>query len=517
MKKLLTALLVVVILTTCIACGKTETTGSNSDKDTLTFALGTDIDALDPFQTGSMTSNVVSYEIYRGLVYLDENSKPQPSMAKSWDISPDGMEYTFYLRDDVLFHNGEKFTADDVVFTAEMAMNSPITRGDFGTFVEKAEAIDDYTVKFTLKEPFTPFLLHLEYYTPIHSRKAWEDAGSAEKYLEHPIGTGPYEFVSNEPGVKVVLKKFDDYYGGGPNIQPEFENVIFRIYNDPSAMSVAVETGEVDIVGSFYGKVPPSNIPLLEDNDDVEVIHQDSLLTTYLIMNMNEPLFADNIDLRKAINYAIDKQFVIDTAADGRGDIATSLPGPLVFGYSDKVKGYSYDIEKAKQHLAAAGYPNGEGLPTLVLSAQEQHKAVAESVQSSMQEAGIDVEIDIMERNAFLEDATMGNYQIGIMSISLNADAAIYSNCLASAHAEGGLNSSQLKDPHVDELFVKGAGELDEKKRLDIYEELFMYIDEQAYLAPIYYEKITYVYNKDLNLGTVYPKYLSASEITMKK
>ena len=530
MKKALALLMAATMLLGFAACGaKTDAPGTTAagaatdattaapgpKKDTVTIALNADIANLDPFLTSSATDNLVNYRIYRGLTYVDAQSQVHPSMAKSWDISEDGLTYTFHLRDDITFHNGEKFTSDDVVFSVERAAKSPYMASTFALYCTEAKAIDDYTVELYLKQPYAPFLSMLEYTFVIHNREAWEAAGSDEAFLEHPIGCGPYQYVERKPGVSVTLKKFDQYYGGGNNIQPEIENVVFKIITDPSTTAVAVETGEIDLAG-FGSSVPASNLPLLEENSKLKVDRVDSINTAYIIMNLDHEPF-NNVDLRKAIGHAIDKQFVIDVTENGSGTIAKAMTNSLMFGFSDKLQGYPYDVELAKQYLEKAGFPGGAGLPTFEFKLMEgKTKAAAEAIQAQLRDIGINIELTVLEKNAYLGDVLSGNYDIGLLGITLGTDSAVYSNVFASMNAHGGLNTANWVDDKTDQLFSAAEVSSDPAERQKIYEELFLYLEDCAVYIPLYHPQSAYIHNKDLDLGTIYPADISVAEMRWK-
>lgn len=491
---------------------------SGETKDTLYVALSADVMNLDPLLTSSATDNTVNYEIYDGLVKMSPDNVAEPWIATEWEISDDGMTYTFKLRDDVVFHNGEKLTSDDVVFSAERGLTSAYTASTFGLYCESAEAIDEYTVALHLKQPYAPFIGLLDTTLVIHSRAAWEqaEAQAAEngttpeaEYLEHPIGTGPYMFVEHKIGESVTLKANPDHFA----IVPEIPNVVYRVITDPSTISVAIETGEIDLAG-YSSSVPAASLELLEENENLNVVYRDSISTSYITFNTETAPF-DNRDLRLAVAYAIDKQFLIDVTENGHGSIATAMTNSLVFGHPENVEGYPYNVELAKQYLADAGYPDGQGLETLSLKVMEgKTKAAGEAVQNSLQQIGMNVEIELMEKNAFLSEVLGGNYTFAYLSIVLGTDAAYYSQIYTSPNING-LNSARINDPEIDAMFAAAETTNVESERIANYETVFERVQEECYYAPLYHMQNAYVHNKSIVLGELYPSTLYMYQVTL--
>lgn len=531
MKKLTALLLTVMMLIMLAACsdaGPTDTqqpsdgdqqqgtddqdTGGET-KDTLTVALSADIQFLDSFLTSSATDDIVDHELYDGLVRRAPDSSadktPSPWIAESWEISDDGTVYTFKLRDDVLFHTGVKMTADDVLFTVERAMESAYMASSFGQYVEGAEVIDDYTIAINLKSPYAPFLDKLDTSFPIHSRAYWaecaekaeEEGTTAEAvFLDHPVGTGPYEYVSRVVGSSVTLKAFPDHFC----VTPGFENLEFKVITDPSTVAVAIETGEVDLVGGTASSIPAASIPLMEENPDLDVTYVKSNNTNYITFNSTRAPVDDPL-VRKAITYAVDKQFVIDAVENGHATIATAMTMDLVFGHSDKLTGYPYDVDKAKELLAQAGYPDGEGFPTLEMKIMEgKGKTAAEIIQSNLRDIGITMEILTMEKNAFLNDVvTNGDYTIAYLGVTLGNDAAYYAEIYTTPNI-GGMNMALVSDPELDAMFAEADVSSDTQFRLQKYEEILLMLEEECYYGPIYNGMNTYISSNKIQLPETY-------------
>ncbi len=530
MKKLTAILLAALLVFTLAACsgdggsgdqnqtpsgGDTQQSGGDQqaapEKDTLYVAINADVQNLDPYLTSSATDNLVNYEMYDGLVKMSPQNEAKPWIATEWDISDDGLTYTFKLRDDVVFHNGEKLTSDDVVFSAERAFQSAYMASTFALYCESANAPDDYTVELHLRQPYAPFISLLDTAFVIHSRKAWEDAGSDEAFLEHPIGTGPYQFVEHKLGESVTLKANPDHFA----IVPAVPNVVYKVITDPSTISVALETGEIDLAG--YGSaVPATNLALLEQNESLNIQYKDSVTTAYITMNTEVAPF-DNKLVRQAVSYAVDKQFLIDVAEDGHGTVATAMTNSLIFGHPEKLKGQPFDMEKAKSLLAEAGYPDGAGLGRHELKVMEgKSQAAAQAVQNNLVQLGMDVGIQVMEKNAYLADVLSGGYTIAYLSITLGSDAAMYSQIFTTPNING-LNSARVSDAEIDQLFADAETTTDTAARIAGYEKVFERLEDECYYAPLYYPQNAYITNKRIVLGDLYPSGLYVYQITLTK
>ena len=522
MKKLTAFFLALMLLLTLTGCaeknGQNGTGGSQQSgqteqqtKDTLYVALSADVQNLDPYLTSSATDNSVNYEIYDGLVKMSPDNVADPWIATEWSVSEDGMAYTFKLRDDVVFHNGAKLTSDDVVFSAERAFKSAYMASTFALYCDRAEAQDDYTVTLYLKQPYAPFLSLLDTTFVIHSRKAWEDAGSDEAFLDHPIGTGPYQFAEHKMGESVTLKANPDHFA----IVPEIPTVVYKVITDPSTISVAVETGEIDLAG-YSSSVPATNLSLLEQNDKLNVFYKDSITTSYITFNPQAAPF-DNKLLRQAVAYAIDKQFLIDVVEDGHGTVATAMTNDQIFGHPENIKGYPFDMEKAKSLLAEAGFPGGDGLGTYDLKVMEgKSQAGAQAVQNGLSQLGLNVQIQTMEKNAYLADVLGGNYVFGYLGITLGTDAAVYSQ-IYTTHNIDGLNTARVSNPEVDRLFSDAETTTDVAVRKATYKKVFELVEDECYYVPLYYPQSAYISSKSIVLGKVYPSTLYMYQVTLAK
>lgn len=351
----------------------------------------------------------VPLNIYDRLVEcITINGKPElvPGLAKSWDVSEDGLVYTFHLEKGVKFHNGEEFTADDVLYTIERMMNPDnetlntdffdMIKGAMDVFegnadhVEGVKVIDDYTVELTLEVPFGPFLANLA--TPgcsIYNREATQAAG--EQFGIDPavtIGTGPFKVMKWALNDEIELVKNDDYFKGAPQIN----GVKYLIIPDAETQRMMFETGELDVFDTGNAR---SQLPYFKTHPDYKdrIIKGPEAGLYFYSYNFNLEPF-NNPKVRQALQMAIDRQTMVDTMYDGEGRVMDSFIPQGVLGHNADAPNIEYNPEKAKQLLAEAGYPDGFKMEIVQTSDSPATLAMNEVAQAYFMEIGVDVEIN---------------------------------------------------------------------------------------------------------------------------
>ncbi len=468
-------------------------------KDTVTIALLSDVGSLCTLSTVYNTDLMVCWNIYDSLTTF-KDGKVVPSLAETWDVSDDGLTYTFYLNQGVKFHNGEELKASDVVFTYEQAMASPYTASVVES-IETVSAVDDYTVEFALKYAYSPFVSYATVQIGIMSEKAWDDAGgTVEAYAQNPIGSGPYRIVRHDSGQDVVLEAFDEYWGTAPSIK----TVTYEVITDPNTALIALQSGDVDM---FY-PLPTAGLDALRADPALNIVDYNTGALMYVTINTTAAPF-DDVRVRQAINYAIDKDSVILMAADGNGTVADSVINDAFFGYSDQVEGYDYDVERAKELLAEAGYEDGFSVTISTISGA--YEKVAQILQQQLGEIGITVDVQMVEQNAFLTDLVNKNYQLGVISATMPLkDLDAWSMMFTSTSPN---NFTGFADEELDDLFAQGRLTSDENQRLQIYEELLKRFNDDAMIAPIYHIIAQIGTNADLTIGpTAYEEFYKVAE-----
>lgn len=455
-----------------------ESTGSIGKTD-IVFAMSGDIVALDPAAQQDTTSSVILKHIYSTLLDTDDDGNLVPDLAESWEMSEDGTSFTYYLRDDACFSDGTPVTAQDVKFTYDRAMEMPKTKSNTSK-IKEVVVDNDYQVTINLTEQYAPFkTIVTSSNLSIVSEAAVTAAGEAYGDVDNILGSG--EFVCTEwtPNDHYVLVRNDNYWGE----MPIATSITCRVIPEGSARTIALETGEVDIV---WG-VDPIDCENVEANPDLALLSQPSSSIEYIGMNTTKEIFSDK-KVRQAINYALDQQVFVDTVVEGRGQIANSYINSAITYYDPDIEGYPYDPEMAKQLLAEAGYPDGFDCKIYVNG--DARTRSAQIAQAQLAEVGINVEIFTYEWGALLDSLNAGDHEMFILgwsNSSFDADSSTYQLFHSANHGTTG-NRAFLTDATVDSLIEEGAREMDDSKRQEIYEELQAVLKDVSPWVPLYYK-----------------------------
>jgi len=391
-----------VIASGCIGGETTSTVQSSKETPSSTetesqvsnvviYGYESEMITLDPSIEFS-NSIIMLANLYECLVkYTDKGLEPW--LATSWEHNEDGTEWIFHLRKGVKFHSGNEMTAKDVKWSIERTIRMGMGPAFIWDPIESIEIIDDYTVKFKLKYPANLPLIASSAYGAYIMDSAFlskiGDDKAITEYLNqgHDAGTGPYAIVKYDPKTEVVFKKFDEYWGGWEKDQ--FDTAIIKIVPDPALREQMVTSGEVHIAKNL----PLDDIPQLQQNPNIVLHEEPSFRVLYGMLNTKkEPL--NNKLVRKALSYAVPYKDIVDYVLGGHGYIAKGPIPKGIMGYFEDLPTYTYDIEKAKQLLTEAGYPNG-GFKLLLTYTQgdEAEGKVAEVLKAEWQKLGIEVEI----------------------------------------------------------------------------------------------------------------------------
>ena len=413
--------------------------------------------------------------VFSGLTASNENLEVIPDIATAEpDISEDGLQWTFTMKEGVLFHDGVELTAHDVVFTYNIFLNEDYTGPRAGSFtsLENIEALSDYQVRFTLSEPDARFATLTGY--SILPRHLLEDVPVAElgEYqafnIDQPIGAGPFRFVSWTSGQSLVLEAFDDYHGG----RPYLDRVTFRFVQDLNTLVLLLGQGEVD----YAPGIPPEEIPTVESFSNVNLHSTLALRYDFLGYNLRNPLFQDK-RVRQALTHAIDRQEIVDTVMEGNATVAHAPVSPLSWAYNDDVPVFDFDPERARALLAEAGWtPGGDGIlqkdgerfsfEILSNDGNNVRRDLGIIVQQQLAEVGIEVTPRQMEWGAFLDRILAPNFDfdatILAWGLALDPDpSAIWH----SREIEQGLNNVGYSSPVVDALAESNIRIMDQDER----------------------------------------------------
>ena len=438
--------------------------GSGETKDTLIVGNSSEPTVLDPPNQQNTPAGLINVNIYDGLVRQDnETGEIVPCLAESWEQVD---EYTmrFYLRDDVYFHDGSKFTAEDVKFTFDRGAEAPMKAMIFDPFdPAKTNIIDEYTIELGTKEVFPPMLTYLtNNATLIVSKSAVEAAGSDDVYGRNPVGTGAYKFVEWIAGDRVILERNEDYWGE----LPEFKNLIIRTISDDTTRAMALENGEIDI--AF--RLAPAQVETLSTSETAEVISFPGYTVEYCGLNSAyEPLSDKRV--RQALRYAVDMD-TISELAYGEGTPADGPFMPTISSYvpADDDQKYEQNIEKAKELLKEAGYENGFDLELLINESQSR-LTMAEMLRNAWSAIGINTTIRTLEFSSLVSAVYEGTAQAFILGfIAGGNDGEFFKDMFYTG--KDGATWINYSNPEVDELFDLASSEMDTETRNNYFAEI---------------------------------------------
>src|SRR5699024_3346598 len=477
----------------------TENNGDNNqasgDNDHLIIAVGADVVSLSTHGSNDVPSSNVGENIYETLTVLDEDQEVQPGLAESWE-EVDETTWDFKLREGVKFHDGEELTAEVVKVNFERLVDERIAspRAFLLDQVESVEVVDDYTVRLNLEYAYAPILSNLAHNgTGIMSPKIIEEdyaqlasdeenesnddepaaEGDPDGYInQNPVGTGHSVFEEWVPGEKVVLTRNDDYWGDVAKL----DSVEFKVVSEQSARVAELETDSSHVADG----IGPNNISRVDGMDNASALQIPSVSLDYVGINVQKEPF-DDVRVRQAISMAIDKEEIIEGVYEGVGIPAIGPLAPLVFGFDEDVSGLEYDIDKAKELLAEAGYEDGF-TTTIWTNDSEQRMDTAIVVQSQLDEIGIDVEIQELEWGAYLERTANGDHDMFILgwsTVTSDADCGLYPLFHSSQHGSPG-NRSFLDNEEVDKLLEDARMATDQDERQELYSEVQELLVEEA-------------------------------------
>ncbi|WP_346896597.1 ABC transporter substrate-binding protein [uncultured Roseibium sp.] len=419
-------------------------------------------------------TQMVAGNIYESLLRYDENLEPMPQLAKSWEISDDGLTYTFHLFDNVKWHDGEPFSSADVVFSADVFLRK--THARLRTSLEHVESItapDANTVVFKLKEPFGPFIGIFEGGTmPIVPKHIYEGTDyKTNPANNHPIGTGPFKFVEWVKGSHILLKKNEDYYVDG---LPYLDEIYWHVIPDAASRAVAYETGVVDILpGGSVENFDVSRLANLDNSCITDKGWEFIGPLSWLWLNNREGPTAD-VRFRQAVMYAMDREFAKDALWNGLGAVAQSPVSSSTRFYTDDVTHYDYNPEKAKELLKEMGY-DGTPVRLLPLPYGETWQRWAEAIKQNLEEVGINVEMVATDVAGWNQKISEWDYDLAFTYLYQYGDPAlgVARTYISSNIAKGSPwnNVEGYKNPKIDELFEKAAVAVTKEERQKLYTE----------------------------------------------
>ena len=443
---------------------------------TLNMGISFDATIFDPAQTQNNMELWVEMEVFSRLVRVNNvGTDIEGDLAESWDVSDDGSVYTFHLRPDAKFSDGSPVTADDVVFSVNRAAAEDSLV--FWTFeaMKDIEAVDPQTVKITLNGPAAPFANDIALWGASIVKKDSAEAGTADGGLSL-IGSGPFILDSWQKGEQIVLKKNPYYWekDSAGNQLPYLDQVNLILLTDDNTRMLKLQAGEIDTALD----VPYNQIQPLSQDPNLIISATPLYGITSVALNQAKPEFAD-VKVRQAMNYAIDREAMVQTALFGYGRAACS-PINLVWFYTDEYC-YTYDVDKAKQLMAESSAPDGFSASLMIAAGNSVDNQLAVMMKDMLAQINIDVTIEPIDSSTQWERRTKKDYDMTMGSgTSDNLDPN--SNMLFCCVSDGGADSSYTgwKDPEVDAIFRKTQTEMDFAKRSEYYDEFQKLVQERG-------------------------------------
>ncbi len=500
------------------------------------------IRGLDPVGVNDVVSHHVSHQIYDLLVDLDTNLQLKPMLARRWEISPDGLTYVFHLRNDVYFHDnacfpggkGRKFIAEDVRYSLNRVLDT--RTGSLGfdfyrNYVEGAKefteevtksitenrepriknvrgykVIDDTTFQIKLIKPFAPFIYYLclgfAYVAP---KEAVDKYG--KDFFQNPVGTGPFIFENWTPDLEINLKRNPNYWDKDEfgNSIPYLSGVKFRFIKDLSQQLLEFKNGNIDdsyrIPNELFKNIITSEKTLTPEYSKFVIQRKTALATQYYGFLTTSRTFSDR-RVRQAFNYAIDRDKILKYVLQGSASDAAiyGLVPPVMPNYSAKrIKGYNFNLEKAKQLMTEAGYPGGKGFPEVTLSINEgggRNTQIAEAIQNMLKEIGVTLKLQLLQFAQLLDNIDAGRsdlYRLGWNADYPDPETFLNlfygKNVPDNPNDKSPINSFRYKNPKFDELFEKAIATTDINERNRLYEEAEQLAVDDAPMLFIYYDE----------------------------
>ena len=453
MKKSIATLLIAAVLTMLSITACTTPKGAGEVKTGLTMGYTTEPEGLDPHRTAAASTFTVTNNIYDTLVGVTSDWQIVPRLATDWKLSDNGMEITFNLRDDVKFHNGRQMNAEDVVFSFNRLKDAESPRArDYENI--KAEAVGDYSVKFTTEKLDVELLKNFAYpWAAVVPQEA------VENLKTQPVGTGAFTLKEWIPQQHLTLKRNDDYYGN----KAKLETINLVILPDATSMMASFQTGNLDII-----PLNGDQVTIVDGNQDYKVISEPMNAVQIMSLNTNNKILSDE-RVRRAMAMAIKKDDVIAAAMFGYGDAIGSHLPPTSPDYYDANSIIEYNPEKAKELLKEAGYENGFDIKMALPKNYQLHVDAGQVIADQLSKIGINVKIDIIEWGTWLSEVYGAkNFETTVVGHTGRLDSYAF----LSRYKSDSNDYISLRSGEVDELLDRSRQELDEGKRKEIYKEI---------------------------------------------
>ena len=458
------------------------------DPDTLVMLIESSPTNLDPRVGVDAQSERIDDLIFDDLLSRGDNLDVAPGLAERWEI-PDPLTYIFHLHHGVKFHDGRPLTSRDVKWTLDSLLTGQIRSAKTATyrFVDRIEAPDDFTVIFHLKEPDAALLWNLS-----DGAIGIVPFGSGNEMTTHPVGSGPFRFVSSETDKEMIIERNPEYWGE----KAKLSRVRFAVVPDATTEALELRKGTGDLT---INSLTPDTVLTLGREPFLAVEHTPGTEIQYLGFNLRDPILKD-VRVRQAIAYALDRRPMIQYLWAGWAQPARSVLPPQSWAYNGNVPAYDHDPDKARALLDAAGYPLTNGVRfhiTMKTSTIESTRLMVAVMQQQLREVGIILDIRSFESATFLADVIHGAFQMyGLRWVGGNQDPDIFYVFHSSRFPPNGANRGHYSNPKVDALIDKARREVDPGVRKRIYAELQLILADELPYIDLWYLDNVLVHNK---------------------
>jgi peptide/nickel transport system substrate-binding protein len=482
------AILLALLATTFSSCSRP----AKFDPSAITFLIEANPVNLDPRFATDGQSQRLDGLIFSGLLARDAEMNLHGDLAASWD-TPDPLTYVFHLRPNIKFHDGRALTSADVKSTFEFILN-PINkspkRGGF-RMISQIETPDALTVVFRLKEPYASFLVNL-----IPNAAGIVPASAPADFFRHPVGSGPFKFVSQLQDEDVQLLRNPNYFNGAPAV----EFLHFRIVPDAVVRALELRKGSADVEIS---SLSPDLIPVLLKQPALALSERPGTNLAYLGTNLRDPLLAHK-EVRQALAFATDREALIRYLLRGQARVASGILPPNHWAYERQVAQYSLQPDRAEKLLDAAGFPrraNGVRFHlTLKTSTEEQARLIGAALQEQWRKVGVDLELRPLELATLLSDVARGNFQLSYARwVGANNDPDIFEYVFSTKRfPPDGANRGHYSNPRIDALTDQIHVESDREKRKALCSEVQKILADDLPYIPMWFTDVVSVHGREL-------------------